>query len=289
MRILALLPILPLLFGCGSGAPQRARGENRDAQVRAAVNAFYQSFDEGFTRPADYATEDWYHINPYGGVDKGRDATMQTVRAVHQTFLKGTTDKVKDIDIRFASDDVAVATVTSETSPFTSPDGVNHGVEGHLRTFIVVQRGDRWRIMQDHNTTIVPLPAVGTSSLSGSHMTYLLSEAKWGRPYSGPEGYPKGARRAVLTVDPATRGETYFAHFPAGTKFEQHWHSNGEYAGVVKGKVTHVVGSKRTMLQAGDYVALSSQTSHGWEIDAGGDAYLLIRRDGPMDVHFGSR
>ena len=84
---------------------------------------------------------------------------MKEVREVHQTFLKGTKDKIKDIDIRFASNDVAVATVTSKASPFTSPDGVNHGVEGHVRTFVVVKRQDRWLIMQDHNTTIVPIPA----------------------------------------------------------------------------------------------------------------------------------
>jgi len=40
-------------------------------------------------------------------------------------------------------------------SPFTSPDGVEHGLERHIRTFVVVKRGDRWRIMQDQNTTIV--------------------------------------------------------------------------------------------------------------------------------------
>src|SRR5215831_11971653 len=117
---------------------------DREAQARAVVAEFYQSFDEGFYKPADYATEDWYHINPYGGIAKGRDTMIKGLREVHQTFLKGTTDKIKNIDIRFASNDVAVATVTSEMSPYTSPDGVNHGVEGHVRTFVVVKRQDRW-------------------------------------------------------------------------------------------------------------------------------------------------
>ncbi|MFN7926204.1 MAG: SgcJ/EcaC family oxidoreductase [Bryobacteraceae bacterium] len=132
--------------------------DDRQAKVKATVAEFYRNFDEGFNTPADYATGDWYHINPYGGVDKGRDATLETVRDVHRSFLKGTKDTVKDIDIRFASDDVAVATVTSEMTPFTSPDGVRHGVERHLRTFVVVKRDSGWLIMQDHNTTVVPLP-----------------------------------------------------------------------------------------------------------------------------------
>jgi len=132
--------------------------ETKEAGVRAAIQAFHKAFDHGFTGPAEYATEDWNHINPYGGRDRGREATLKTVRQVHQTFLKGTTDTIEDMDIRFATADVAVATVISVVSPFTSPDGVKHGVERHIRTFVVTKRGDRWLIMQDHNTTIVDLP-----------------------------------------------------------------------------------------------------------------------------------
>ncbi len=131
--------------------------ETKEAGVRAAIQAFHNAFDDGFTGPAEYATEDWNHINPYGGRDRGREATLKTVRQVHQTFLKGTTDTIEDMDIRFATTDVAVATVISVMSPFTSPDGVKHGVERHIRTFVVTKRGDRWLIMQDHNTTIVDL------------------------------------------------------------------------------------------------------------------------------------
>jgi hypothetical protein len=40
-------------------------------------------------------------------------------------------------------------------SPFTDPGGWKHGTERHIRTFVVVKRGESWRIMQDHNTTIV--------------------------------------------------------------------------------------------------------------------------------------
>lgn len=147
-----------LAVACLALASCSSPSGGREAQVRAAVAEFYSSFDEGFSKPADYATEDWYHINPYGAVDRGRDATLKTVRGVHRSFLRGTKDTIKDIDVRFATGDVAVATVASEMTPFTSPDGVRHDVEGHLRTFVVVKRGNRWLIMQDHNTTIMPAP-----------------------------------------------------------------------------------------------------------------------------------
>jgi uncharacterized protein (TIGR02246 family) len=139
-------------------SPRTALSEDKETAVRAVIRAFYSAFDDGFVGPADYATEDWNHINPNGGRVGGREATLKEVREVHQSFLKGTTDTIESLDIRFATEDVAVGTVTSVMSPFTSPDGVKHGKERHIRTFIVVKRGARWLIMQDHNTTIIELP-----------------------------------------------------------------------------------------------------------------------------------
>src|SRR5262249_48863802 len=86
--------------------PPAALSDDRDAAVRTTIQAFYKAFDDGFTGPADYATEDWNHINPYGGRDRGREATLKDVRAVHQSFLKGTTDTIENMDIRFAGGDV---------------------------------------------------------------------------------------------------------------------------------------------------------------------------------------
>jgi uncharacterized protein (TIGR02246 family) len=148
-------PVAIVVVGLFLIAPRAALSGDREAAVRTAITAFYKAFDDGFVGPADFATEDWNHINPAGGRDQSREATLKTVRGVHQTFLKGTTDTIENMDIRFAAEDVAVGTVTSVMSPFTSPDGVKHGIERHIRTFVVVKRGGRWLIMQDHNTTVV--------------------------------------------------------------------------------------------------------------------------------------
>lgn len=152
-------PIGIVILGLFLMLPCPALSDDREAAVRTAIQSFYKAFDDGFVGPADYATEDWNHINPLGGRDRGREATLKTVREVHQTFLKGTTDTIENMDIRFADQNVAVGTVTSTMSPFTSPDGVRHGAERHIRTFVVVKRGGRWLIMQDHNTTVIGLPA----------------------------------------------------------------------------------------------------------------------------------
>lgn len=151
-------PITIAIIGLLLIVSRVALSEDRGAAVRTTIQAFYKAFNDGFAGPADYATEDWNHINPYGGRDQGREATLKTVREVHQSFLKGTTDTIENMDVRFAADDVAVGTVTSVMSPFTSPDGVKHESERHIRTFVVVKRGRRWLIMQDHNTTVAELP-----------------------------------------------------------------------------------------------------------------------------------
>ena len=148
-----------VILGLFLMVPCAALSDDREAAVRTAIQSFYKAFDDGFVGPADYATEDWNHINPLGGRDRGREATLKTVREVHQTFLKGTTETIENMDIRFADQNVAVGTVTSMGSPFTSPDGVKHGAERHIRTFVVVKHGERWLIMQDHNTTVIDLPA----------------------------------------------------------------------------------------------------------------------------------
>jgi mannose-6-phosphate isomerase-like protein (cupin superfamily) len=118
---------------------------------------------------------------------------------------------------------------------------------------------------------------------------FRLSTAQWSEPYNGPLGYPKGAQRASLGTDPRSGGETYYARFPAGSHFELHWHSHAEYAVVLRGRVTHTLARDSIPLEPGDYVIVAARVPHGWTVDVGGDAYLLIRRDGPADFNFVER
>ncbi len=132
-----------------------AQTSSKETQVRQAVQSFYDAFNaHGFGRAAEYTTEDWNHINPFGGRTRGRDAVLKELNEVHSTFLKGVSDTIEDMDVRFATPDVAVVTVTSRMSTYTTPDGVKHENERHVRTFVVVKRSGRWRIMQDQNTIV---------------------------------------------------------------------------------------------------------------------------------------
>lgn len=126
-----------------------------EEEVRQAVQSFHAAFNEHDFRSAEeYTTEDWNHINPFGGWTRGRDAVLKELREVHSTFLKGVSATVEDTSVKFASRDVAVVTVTSRSSTFTTPDGVKHENERSIRTFVVVKRSGRWLIMQDQNTFI---------------------------------------------------------------------------------------------------------------------------------------
>ncbi|HZE72125.1 MAG TPA: SgcJ/EcaC family oxidoreductase [Pyrinomonadaceae bacterium] len=151
MKTIVSLIIVCLLSVLGLSTQNPAT----EKHVRQAVESFYAAFNaHGFERAAEYTTEDWNHINPLGGRTRGRDATLQDLKEVHSSFLKGVTDTIEDMDVRFASPDVAVVTVNSQMSTFVTPDKVRHENERHIRTFVVVKRNGRWLIMQDQNTTI---------------------------------------------------------------------------------------------------------------------------------------
>src|SRR6187200_2763997 len=134
-----------------------ARGQNsRDKEaVKKVVIDFQDDFNEGSFKNAEtYSTSDWRHINPGGGIDKGRDSVLLTVRAVHLTFLKGVTMRIESMDIRFLTADAAIADVIHKVDTYTTPDGVRHENERHIKTYVVVKKKGRWLLAQDHNTVI---------------------------------------------------------------------------------------------------------------------------------------
>jgi hypothetical protein len=63
-----------------------AHADEKDAEVRATIQTFYKNFNEGFTAPADYASEDWNHINPNGGRNQGREPTLRRLREYIKHF-----------------------------------------------------------------------------------------------------------------------------------------------------------------------------------------------------------
>ena len=151
--------IVWILVGLVISMPISAQAPSAETSVRETVQAFYAAFNlHQFHGATEFTTDDWNHINPSGGRTRGRVAVLKELEEVHSTFLKGVSDTIEQMDVRFATADVAVATVTSRASPFTTPDGVEHEHDQQIRTFVVVKRGQRWLIIQDHNTIVAPQP-----------------------------------------------------------------------------------------------------------------------------------
>src|SRR5215469_11751705 len=152
MRIL-ISAVVGVIFFAGL----LAQRPNNEEEVRQAVQSFQAAFNgHDFGNAEEYTTDDWNHINPFGGWTRGRDAVLTELKEVHSAFLKGVSSTIEDLSLRFASPDVAVVTVISRASTFTTPDGVRHENERSIRTFVVVKRSGRWLIMQDQNTFIIP-------------------------------------------------------------------------------------------------------------------------------------
>ena len=146
---LSLAAALELMIAIGL----HAQTATPEAQVRKAVQSFYEAFNShDFARVPEFTTEDWTHINPLGGWTRGRDAVLAELREVHSSFLKGVTDTIEEMEVRFATTGVAIVTVPSKTSPYTSPDGVRRENQRQIRTFVLVKRHGGWLIMQDQNT-----------------------------------------------------------------------------------------------------------------------------------------
>ena len=129
------------------------RSVSQEMKVRETVQLFYDAFNtHDFSKIHKFTTEDWTHINPFGGWTRRREAVLTELKEVHSTFLKGVTDTPEEMEVRFASMKVAIVTVPSKMSPQTTPDGVRRENQKQIRTFIIVKRGNYWLIMQYQNT-----------------------------------------------------------------------------------------------------------------------------------------
>ena len=135
-----------------------AQSPSGEQDVRATVEAFYAAFN-GHDFSAVPVTDDWEHINPFGGTRRGRAEVLKELLEVHSKFLKGVTDRLEDVSIRFPTTDVAIAVVNSQMSTYVTPDEARHENERHIRTFVIVRRAGTWHIEHDQNTTIQAPPA----------------------------------------------------------------------------------------------------------------------------------
>jgi uncharacterized protein (TIGR02246 family) len=132
-----------------------AQTSKDEKKARQAVQSFFDSFNShSFTQIAEFTTDDWNHINPFGGRTNGREEVLKELKEVHSTFLKGVTRTIEDMSVRFAGREAAIITVVNKIGTYTTPDNVKHENERQITTFIVLKRNNKWFIMQDQTNII---------------------------------------------------------------------------------------------------------------------------------------
>jgi uncharacterized protein (TIGR02246 family) len=133
-----------------------AQSSKDDQLVKNVVFAYQDDYNDGaFKNVESYSTEDWEHINPIGGITKGRDSVMGELRPLCQTILKGVTLTVESITVRFLSPTVAIANVVHKCNDYEFPAGVKHQNERHMKTYVIVKKQNKWLLTLDQNTIIV--------------------------------------------------------------------------------------------------------------------------------------
>lgn len=136
--------------------PSIGQNSRNEQLVKNVVLAFQDDFNEGGFKKAEfYTTKDWEHINPGGGITKGRESVLKEVRAVHQTFLKGVSLTIESIAIRFLTPTVAIADVVHKSSYYELLEGIKHQNERQRKTYVVVKKKNKWLLTLDQNTVIV--------------------------------------------------------------------------------------------------------------------------------------
>lgn len=134
----------------------------------------------------------------------------------------------------------------------------------------------------------IALLLVMMASPLGAQDTRLVTDldsVRWGAP-GGGNGFPLGVQTAPLGVDSVTGGITYYARFPAGSRFELHWHSHSEYVAVLRGGVSLNLDGEEHALAQGSYVVIPQRMAHAWTVPDTEDVIILVRRAGPADFNF---
>src|SRR5580765_8993910 len=105
-----------------------AQSSKDEQLVREVVKSFFDDYNNGdFKNSSFYTTNDWVHINPGGGITRGREDVLREVRAIHQTMLKGVKITIDTMTTRFVTPDVAIINVVHTSDTYITPeDGIKH-------------------------------------------------------------------------------------------------------------------------------------------------------------------
>jgi len=151
MKVFLLICLVSLLSFASNGQ------SSQDEQlIRNVVKSFVSDYNNGdFKNASFYTSIDWVHINPGGGITRGREDVLNEVRAIHQTMLKGVKITIDTMTIRFVTTDVAMLNAVHTSDTYITPkNGIRHEKEKQMKTYVVVRQKGKWLLTLDQNTII---------------------------------------------------------------------------------------------------------------------------------------
>jgi quercetin dioxygenase-like cupin family protein len=115
----------------------------------------------------------------------------------------------------------------------------------------------------------------------GQSVTANLATAKW----THDKGDPPGSESVLLREDAATGAMELLVRYPAGHKFDPHWHSANERILLLEGKMSVKVGDRETVLEPGGYAFLPAKEIQHLACVSASRCTFYVYWDGKLDNH----
>ena len=130
----------------------RAIAELIDAHERAWNAHDADQLIDLFDEPMDF-------VNVLGMHHRSRASLRAEYEHIHATFMKNTVIRMRPNDARLLTPDVAIAHAHWEMTGVAKVPGWNvPDVRCGVMTYVLVRRGDRWKISAAQNTDVVEVP-----------------------------------------------------------------------------------------------------------------------------------
>jgi uncharacterized protein (TIGR02246 family) len=99
-------------------------------------------------------TEDVDFVNLAGVWLKGKTASIQLLRLVHQTTFKSSIWITDSVKIRYVKPDLAILHIGWGLSGDVDPDGTNRIPKHGLFTWVVIKEKEQWKLLAIDNVNI---------------------------------------------------------------------------------------------------------------------------------------
>lgn len=145
--------LIILLVGC---LFSKAQNTGEQTAIEGQIDAFFKSWNKhDFSDMKKYIAEDCDFVNIAGMHWKGREDIQYAHQTLHQQFFKDKPLRKLSTQIRFLTNDFAIAHVLMHLDgSYIAPDGSKKGDTDALATFVFIKRSDTWLVTAVENVVV---------------------------------------------------------------------------------------------------------------------------------------